>query len=302
MNNSLADMYSANVGDKLVMSKSNTVFTDIYAEAIANNKWVSVLDHLINPTYVVEVLDVTCIKNKDIVDTVLFSDYSGLKDDGRLTLRIPEHISQTSLRSSMSRRCNGYTIKFFEDYLILTERINSFNKSILTEGFSTGDIKTINKTECKNVTSTISHLYKLASQMGIVVGIKNGSRLLTITHRGLVDTTVYTESFTTQVNRWLNGLPYNLTIDIPTRFTDLKSSAYINTVLNKSKFTTKVYAGKVTKLKGAIKKSNGKLQIIVNEKVIKELNRNSLTSITKNDRMVIGLILKPYKLTYEEIR
>ena len=296
--NSLADIYSANVGDKLVLNKNVTVMDDIYVEAMANNKWVLILDHPVNHTYVVEVLNEDNVRNRDILNHVVLNN----DGDDKLYIKIPKHIKQASLRSIMyGEKMKNFRTSFFEGYMIIEKKVNSFNKNIISENFNTGDTKTINKADCKNVTSTISHLYKLAANAGIIISIKNTTRSITITHKGITDTTVI-ESFTTQINNWLNKLPYDLTVDIPTRFTDMKTAAYINTVLNKSKFATKVYAGQVTKLKGAIKKSGGKINIIVNERVIKTIDKSSLTSITKRDRALINLLLKPYKMTYEDIR
>lgn len=300
--NTLADIYSANVGDKLTLDKNTTVINDIYIEAMVNNKWVLALDHLLNNTYIVEVLKESEVKNKNIVDHIVNSGFHGIEDDGRLLLKIPNHINHNSLRTKLYSLVKGYSVDFFEDTIIVKIKTDSFNKNIISEDFHTGDTKTINKCDCKNITSTISHLYKLAANAGIIISIKNNPRSIVITHKGITDTDTVTESFTAQANNWLNKLPYDTAVDIPTRFTDLKTSAYINTVLHKSKFATKVYNGRVTKLKGAIKKAGGKLNIIVNENVIKTINRSSLTSITKRDRMVIDLVLKPYKLTYKDIR
>lgn len=299
----LSDIYNVTVGDKVIISIDATVISDIYAELITNNKWASVLEHVIDRNYIVEIINPTTLKNRDIVEHITLSDYSAvIEEENRMTLKIPDHINQNSLRSAISRKCKGCSINYFEEYLILTKKVDSFNKNILNEAFNTGDIKTINKGGCKNVTSTISHLYKLASQMGITIGIKNSSRALIITHRGMVDTTVYTESFTSQLTRWLKDLPYDMTVPIPTRFTDMKSSAYINTVINKSKYTCKVYAGMITKVPACLKKKNGKIQLIVNEKVIKVINKPSLTNLNSRDRKLINLALSPFKLTYEDIR
>ena len=299
---SLADIYNAAIGDKIIINRNITVVTDIYAEAIINSKWVSVDEHVIDHTYVIELLDSDSIKNKDIVDHIVLSNFHGIDEDGKLTLKLPDHINKASLRSATYGRCKNHTIKFFENYVIVTKKVDSFNKNILNEQFDIGDVKTVNKSNCKNVTSTISHLYKLAKEMGIVISIKNNPRTLVITHRGIVDTTTHTESFTTTLNNWLKELPYDMTVDIPTRFTDIKTSAYINTVLNKSKYTCKVYAGRVTKLSAAIKKKNGVIQVIVNERVIKQINKPSLTNLNSRDRKLIDLALKPYGKTYQEIR
>ena len=84
----LSDIFDAKVGDKIVLDKNTTVVYEVYAEAIANRKWVSVLEHLIDPTWVVEILNPDDIKNVDITDHIVASEYHGMEEDGKLVFVI----------------------------------------------------------------------------------------------------------------------------------------------------------------------------------------------------------------------
>lgn len=298
----LSDIYTAAIGDKIVLNKSLTTMADVYAEAIENNKWVTVIPHMVNNTYVVEIIDPTTIKNKDITDHIIVSEYHGMEENGKISLLMPNHINLNSLKSRMYTRCQDCDIKIFEQYIILTKKVKPFSTLLIINDFNTGDIKTIDKSKCKNVKSTISALYKAAGDNQIAISINNKTRSIVITHLGDIDYTGQVESFTAKLHHWLNELPYDMSVEIPERFTDVKTSAYINTVLNKSKFTCKVHRGVITKLSAALKKKNGVIQVIVNERVIKEINKGSLTNIDSRDRKLINLSLKPYKLKYEDIR
>lgn len=297
----LSDIYSAKVGDKIVLNKSHTVVYEVYAEAISNRKWVSVLEHLIDPTWVVEILNPDDIKNVDITDHIISSEFHGMEEDGRLVLELPKHINIPSLKSRVYAKCKGYKVEFFDNYLIIRKRLATYNASVIIEDFSVGDIKTIDKSECKNLKSTVTSLYRLASEAGFTIRINSKGHVLVITHTGDLSDTAAQKPFATRLTEWLTKLPYDMTVDLPS-FTDIKSSAYINTVLNKSNFACKVYRGQVTKRSAALRKRRGKIEVVVNEKVIKVINKPSLTSISKRDRVLINLALMPYKRKYEDVR
>ena len=95
----LSDIYNAKVGDKLVLDKSTTVVHEVYAEAISNGKWISLLEHLIDPTWIVEILNTDDIKNSDITNHIIMSEFHGIEEDGKLVLEIPSHINVNSLSS-----------------------------------------------------------------------------------------------------------------------------------------------------------------------------------------------------------
>jgi hypothetical protein len=298
----MSDIYSANVGDKIVLDKNVTVIDDIYAEALACNKWVSVLDHLINCTYVVEVIDPATIKNKIVTTQVIGSKFLGLEEEGKASILLPGHINKKSLLSKFRTITEGYTFTFFEDYLIVTLRSDSFSRQFLLAEFNEGDIKTVNKRECANVKSTISLLYRIASEAGITIKIRNKNSTIEVSHMGVIDTTTPQTTFTAQLNDWLNTMPYDLTVSIPAKFIEAKSLAYINTVVNKSKFNCKCRAGRITKMSSCLKKTNGTVLVCVKENVVKVINKPSLTHLDSKDRKLINLSLLPYKLTYQDIR
>jgi hypothetical protein len=298
----MSDIYSANVGDKIVLDKNVTIIDDIYAEALVCNKWVSVLDHPIHCTYVIEILDPTTIKNKIVTTQVIGGKFLGLEEEGRASILLPGHINSQSLLSKFRTMTDGYTFTCFEDYLIVTLRSDSFSRKFLLTEFNEGDIKTVNKRECANVKSTISLLYRIASELGITVRVRNKNATVEVTHMGVIDTTVTQTTFTSQLNEWLNTMPYDLTVSIPTKFIEAKSLAYINTVVNKSKFNCKCRAGRITKMSSCLKKTNGTVLVCVKENVVKVINKPSLTHLNSKDRKLINLSLLPYKLTYEDVR
>ena len=301
MKHNLSDLFNAEIGDVLTLTDA-TSKTEIYAEAVANGKWVSLGHNPVHCTWVVNVLNPDDLTNSIITDHIVMSNYHGILDDGRMTLKIPGHINHKSLKSRCYITCKGHVITFFEDYLVITEKVSTVNTQIIMDNFNTGDIKTIHKSQCKNVRSTITALYKIASDNNITISIRTNRNAIIITHRGMVDPLVPQESFTSKLEKWLTKLPYDLTVEIPVEFTRLKSTAYINTVINKSKFTCKTRNGGITKLSAALKKRAGTIELIVNEKVIKVINKPSLTNITKNDRKLINLALAPYKKRYEDVR
>jgi len=298
----LSDLFNAEVGDKLVLDKSTTVVCEVYAEAISNRKWVSVLEHLIDSTWIVEILNPDDIRNVDITDHIISSKFHGLDDDGKLVLELPDHINITSLKSRVYAKCKGYKVQFFDNYLIIKKRAITFNTRVIIEDFHTDDIKTISKSECKNLPSTVTSLYKLASDAGFTIRIHHTPNNLVITHTGFVNDKDMKKPFATLLKEWLIKLPYDMTVDLPGSFTDMKSLAYINTVINKSYFTCKTRNGQVTKLSAALRKRRGKIEVVVNEKVVKVINKPSLTNISKRDRLLINLALLPFKKTYEGIR
>lgn len=298
----ISDIYDAKIGDKIILDKDVTVVAEIYAEAVANGKWVSVLDHLINDTYIAEVLDPAHVTNKDITNNITLSEYYGVEDEGQLALLIPEHINLLSLKSRFYTQCKGYNSMMFERHIIITKKVNSVNTSLLLEDFKKGDTKKIVKRDCKNVKSTMSSLYRLASDNNIIIRIKNGRTSIDITHMGIIDDSVSQASFSSQLHDWLNELPYDMTVSIPDRFTDVKSLAYINTVLNKSKFNCKCRSGKITKLSGSLKKSKGTIFVMVREKIVRVIDKPSLTNLDARDRKLINLALKPHNKTYEDVR
>lgn len=301
MNHKISDIYEALPGDKIVLDKNVTVIADVYAEAISNNKWVSINEHLINPTWVVEILNPISLRNVDITNQIVGSDFYGLDDDSKMVLQFPDHINVNSLQSRIYAKCKGYTVKFFENNLILTKRIATFNTGIIMDDFNKGYIKTISKNQCVNLKSTITSLYKIASDHGITVSIKNVPHSLIITHNG--DTS--SESglpFAAQFRLWLKKLPYDMTVEIPSRFTSVKTMAYINTVVSQSKYTCKLGGGKITKRSGAIIKRGGKLRVMVNEVLVKTINKPSLTNLGYMDKKLINLVLAPYNKTYEDVR
>ena len=301
MKTNISDIFDALPGDKIVLDKNVTVIADVYAEAIANHKWVSVDSHLINPTWIVEILNPDSLRNVDITNQIVGSDFYGLDDDGRMILQFPDHINVSSLQSRIYAKCKGYSVKFFDNNLILTKRIATFNTGVIMDEFRKGDVKTIGKKECVNLKSTITSLYKIASDHGITVSIKNSAHSIIVTHKS--DVSCESElPFAARLRHWLKDLPYDMTVDIPERFTSVKSMVYINNVFGQSKYTCKVGHGRVTKRSGALRKRMGAIEVVVYEKVIKVINKPSLTNISKRDRTLINLVLKPYNKTYEDVR
>lgn len=298
----LSDIYNANIGDKIVLNKDETVIADVYAESLSLGKWISILDHLVNDTYVIEILDPNDITNKVVITHIVGSDFFGLEEDGKMAILIPDHINRLSLKTALYLKCKGCALNTFEQHIIITKKVNSFNTELLLTDFNTGDIKTVNKRDCANVKSTTSALYRMATKAGISIKIKVGPRSLVITHMGLIDTTVPHTSFTAQLNEWLESMPYDLTVNIPARFIDVKSLAYINTVVNKSKFNCKCRAGVITKMSACLKKSGGTILVCVKESVVKVVNKPSFTNIDSRDRRLINLSLKPHGLSYEDVR
>ncbi|MCP4988406.1 MAG: hypothetical protein GY928_20850, partial [Colwellia sp.] len=48
--------------------------SDVYTEAFAQNKWISIDPHLINSTWIVEILNPDQIRNADITNQIIGSE------------------------------------------------------------------------------------------------------------------------------------------------------------------------------------------------------------------------------------
>lgn len=299
----IADIYGANVGDKIVLDKDSTVVTDIYSEAVANGKWVDIETHPVNDTFVVSIMDPTKVKVGDIIDHVTNLE----EEEGRRAILIPDHIKHSSLKSGCYSKMKGFSFYVGHGYLVVTQKSKMSVNIVLDSDFTEGDVKTVNKSELKNPSSTITRLYSVAKERGFKVHVKNNVTNLVITHKGCIDDDGETvnprqQSFSAQLRAWLKSLPYDLAVELPEELSSQKPSNYINTVLNKSEYDCKMLHGKVTKRSATLRKRNGKIELVVKGDVIKVIDKPSLTHISSHDRKLINLLLVPHNKTYEDVR
>lgn len=300
MKTSLSDLYSSVKGEKIVLD-NKTLITDIYGEAVILGKWVRIDINPVSDNWVVEVIDPSDLKNKDVIAHIINADLSE-----SLSLKVPNHIKYNSVRSALYLRLKGYRLTQFEDHLIINAIEMNVTDKVFTDEFVEGSQFTLNKHELVNVNSALTKLYIHAKSKSIRISIDNGPVTLTVHHKGdvnsVAETAIPPVPFSTQCREWLNGLPYDVSTSLPDGLLLQKTTFYIKTVINKSGYDCTYNNGVVTKRSVMMRKRLGVIEVVVKGEVVKTINKGSLTQLDSRDRQVIDLVLKPFNKTYKDAR
>lgn len=296
----LSDIYLAKLNDTLVIHHQVFTEKDIYTEALANNKWVNVEINPVSDNFVVTFLNPDTIRNVDIYRHIIKSNFYGVEEDGKMLIKISRPLNVVSLRSGFFKKCSSHSIDLFENTIIVKAKKLTFDYAEFFKDFNKGDSKLVKVSDITNTRSTMTRLYKLANDYKMVINIRKQTRSLTVTY--VDDVVVDQLSFTDDLNQWLDTLPLDLTTVIPERFTDRKTLAYINTVIHKSKHNLRTRNGEITKKSAILRKRLGCIEIVVGNRVIRTINKPSLTHLNSRDEKLINIVLKPYNLTYGDVR
>ena len=289
MFSSTNDIYFIKPGQKIVLSQYDTTLTDIYREAV-NMDSVLDIQNNVHGDYVVSLQ--SNIRVTDFAKTMVLSGLDSA------TMTIPTGMNLGSLKSCMYQLMtvsgNHYKMVIDNEKITIAKKeINDISGKI--ESLPVGE-KIFIKSD--NPLSTRITAYRHAKKIGVTVKIKMSSCGIEVvaTEKKNEDEKDYYNKF----EQWVIALPYNRPHQIPPHLSR-KDDAYIRTCMSKTGLDLEMKNGVIWRKKCCLKKRKGVIQLKYCDQVIYRFE--SPGSYIKAEHVSrINLLIKPYGLTYEDLK
>lgn len=304
MKSELFDVYDAKPGDVLVLDEPAVL---IYSELLGNLK-LGVVNPKPNGQNVVK-----------IVDTINASDFAKLLvganfcDQDRMALEIPKNINQATLRTVIYNlmKANGvfYKITIDMGYIVAVKKAPTAtsNRKMaimmlkrLTSGFSVSEKTTID--DFANLGSFVQAIRREADKLMVKVKIKRVGGVVDVTlGEGTYDEDIVV--FSKHFNKWLDSIEFDTWTPIPSSLKEVTNLAYIRVLLNKSCYDMSYRKGSVVKRLACLRKLGDSVFLRIKGKVAHEfVGATSKGNLSENQVKLADLLLRPYGMTYEDLR
>lgn len=278
--NKVIDLYTAKIGDTLLIPQFDATESHLYAEGIRQNKYLVIN---LNPIYNLWTVSIVeSPKNSEVARQVIVGDLGG-NDVLNFAHVKPSSLIQALYRV-MRETNKSFKLTLVENAVIIERKILDIDYTkILADAVRDGlSSFELDMSKIENMQSLKTKLYRVARSFNVSITISgkvvvvNGARK-------------FRTSVNDELSSWLYGLAYDNPTAPPKAITDVCDDAYIRVILNKqSYFATSYRNGMITKHSYRLCNRAGGVELRTTGKVLTRIENVKLSGINDNHRSVMN--------------
>lgn len=288
--NQVSDLFMLEKGQSMTLPVG-TPFSEIYAEAAANDTAVSVTLNIYDEPVVTLSTDG---KIADFSRTLVMGD---LED---VVMTVPVGMKDSSIKTSIYTLTQGKPFKYsvkFDDGKVRVTRSKKQSMGFDLMSMKVGEMV---KVETDNIPSARVSIYRKAKEKNksVYQFVKGGFLYVKLLENKKEE---FSTSFYRAFVNWISTLKYGVTEEIPEHFMT-KDSAYMSTCISKANLDVSIVGNTLTRQVAVLKLRKGVMTLRIRDKAVAEFKMNIGSRYMKKEhRDKITELLRGTGFTYEDL-
>lgn len=303
----ISDIYDAKVGEVMVLSEPVDM---IYTELLSNLK-MGVVTPKPNGQHIVKMVDT--LNASQLAKLLVLGKFC---DQDRFVIAIPKEINQHTLKVVMYKLMKEhfvfYKISVSMGYVTATRKAPNLKNNRKYALSSLSRLKDgvvmcerVPVSQFDNAGSFMQAVRREAAKIGILVTLKFAGGVVEIRlgYTEEQDDPDFVGNYAQKFNKWLDSIDFGVPTEIPTFLRANAEKSYIKNILHNSDHDVSYRKGAVIKRTACLRKSGNSVFLRVKGKVAHEfVGATSKNNLAQGQIKLVNLLLKPYGMTYEDIK